>query len=147
MAQLAYGAAHILVVEDNAADLRFMRLALEESQVAARLAVVSNGVEALQYLRRSGSYRDAPRPDLVLLDLHVPKKNGHEVLGEAKSDPELRFIPVVVLTTSDDEEDIAEAYGLHANCYVTKPFELDRFVEVVQAIERFWLRIAKLPPS
>lgn len=146
MTQLVNGAASILLVEDNPAHVRFMRQALEESRSAARLAVVTDGAQALQYLRRSGIYRDAIRPDLVVLDLHLPIKDGREVLAEAKADPELRSIPVVVLSTSSAEADVAEAYRLHANCYVTKPFDLDDYIAAIHAIERFWIGLVELPP-
>jgi two-component system, chemotaxis family, response regulator Rcp1 len=138
---------NILLVEDSAADVRFTRLALEESRRASRLVVVPDGVEAMRYLRRAGEYQDAPHPHLVLLDLHLPNKNGHEVLAEAKADPGLCSIPMVVLTTSTSEEDLAEAYRLHANCYITKPFDLDGYIAVIQAIEHFWIELAELPGS
>jgi len=141
------GSWNILLVEDSPVDVRFTRLALEESRRASRLVVVPDGVEAMRYLRRDGEYLDAARPHLVLLDLHLPNKNGHEVLAEAKADPGLCSIPVVVLTTSTSEEDLAEAYRLHANCYITKPFDLDGYVAVIRAIEQFWMELAELPAS
>jgi CheY-like chemotaxis protein len=145
MGSLTRGTAHILLVEDNPADVRFMRQALEEAQSTVRLSVAADGAQALDYLRRSGSYREATRPDLVVLDLHLPTKDGREVLAEMKGDPELRSIPVVVLTTSNSEEDIADAYRLHANCYITKPFDLDDYMAVIHAIEDFWIKLAELP--
>jgi CheY-like chemotaxis protein len=136
---------HVLLVEDNPVDARFIRQAFEESGLATRLALVPDGAEALDYLRQRGAHEDASRPDLVVLDLHLPKKDGREVLADVKSDPDLCTIPVTVLTTSDREEDVAEAYRLHANCYITKPFEFSRLSEVVRAIEQFWLGLAELP--
>ena len=119
--------------------------ALKEGKVRNRLHSVPDGVEALAFLHREGKYADAVRPDLILLDLNLPRKSGREVLGEIKTDPALRHIPVVVLTSSQAEKDIAQAYDLHANCYVTKPVDLDRFIEVVKSIEGFWFSIVKLP--
>jgi chemotaxis family two-component system response regulator Rcp1 len=136
----------ILLVEDNPGDVRLAREALKAGKVMNRLSVVGDGVEAMDFLHQVGPYINAPRPDVVLLDLNLPRKDGREVLDEMKSDPDLRRIPVVVLTTSKAEQDILRSYDLHANCYITKPVELDRFVEVVQAIENFWMTIVKLPP-
>jgi chemotaxis family two-component system response regulator Rcp1 len=135
----------ILLVEDSPADVDLTREALDDAKLHNNLHVVTDGVEALEFLRREGSYADAPRPDLVLLDLNLPKKDGREVLAEIKADPILRRIPVVILTTSQAEQDILKSYDLHANCYVTKPVDLDQFVTVVRSIENFWLVIAKLP--
>ncbi len=135
----------ILLVEDNPGDVRLTREALAEAKVRNRLAVVSDGVEALAYLRRQEPFSESPRPDLVLLDLNLPKKDGREVLAELKNDPALRRLPVVVLTTSSSEKDILESYDLHANCYITKPVDLDQFINVVTHIEDFWLTIVKLP--
>lgn len=135
----------VLLVEDNPADVRLTQEALREGKVRNRLHSVPDGVEALAFLRREGKYADAVRPDLILLDLNLPRKSGREVLGEIKTDPALRHIPVVVLTSSQAEKDIAQAYDLHANCYVTKPVDLDRFIEVVKSIEGFWFSIVKLP--
>jgi CheY-like chemotaxis protein len=135
----------VLLVEDNPADVRLTEEALKEGKVRNRLHSVPDGVEALAFLRREGKYVDAVRPDLILLDLNLPRKSGREVLGEIKTDPALRHIPVVVLTSSQAEKDIAQAYDLHANCYVTKPVDLDRFIEVVKSIEGFWFSIVKLP--
>jgi chemotaxis family two-component system response regulator Rcp1 len=136
----------ILLVEDNPGDVRLAREALQAAKVMNRLSVVGDGVEAMDFLHQVGPYVNAPRPDVVLLDLNLPRKDGREVLDEMKNDPELRRIPVVVLTTSKAEQDVLRSYDLHANCYITKPVELDRFVEVVQAIENFWMTIVKLPP-
>jgi CheY-like chemotaxis protein len=137
----------ILMVEDNPGDVRLTREALKGGKVWNRLNVVEDGVAALDYLHRRPPYEDAPRPDLVLLDLNLPKKDGRAVLAEIKSDPRLQVIPVVVLTTSQAEEDVLRAYHLRANCYVTKPVDLHQFNRIVQAIEEFWLTIVTLPPS
>lgn len=136
----------ILLVEDNLGDVRLTRESLSESRVANELSVVRDGVEALRYLRREGEYAGATRPDLILLDLNLPRKSGQEVLAEIKGDPTLSAIPVVVLTSSSAEEDIARSYRLLANAYVTKPVDLEQFIRAVQAIEEFWLTIVKLPP-
>ncbi|MDQ7839300.1 MAG: response regulator [Thermodesulfobacteriota bacterium] len=135
----------ILLVEDSPGDVRLTREALKESKVRNNLHVAIDGVEAMAFLRREGKYANAPKPDLILLDLNLPKKDGREVLAEIKSDEHLRSIPVVILTTSQAEEDILRTYNLHANCYITKPVNFDRFVEVVRRIENFWLTIVKLP--
>ncbi|MBX5493058.1 MAG: response regulator [Chloroflexi bacterium] len=135
----------ILLVEDSPADVDLTREALEDAKVSNNLHVVADGVEALAFLRREGPYVEAPRPDLILLDLNLPKKDGREVLAEIKADPALRRIPVVVLTTSEAEQDIVRSYDLHANCYITKPVDLDAFIEVVRSIEGFWLAIVRLP--
>ncbi|HEX6068321.1 MAG TPA: response regulator [Longimicrobiaceae bacterium] len=137
----------ILLVEDNPGDVRLTREALREGKVRNNLYVASDGVEALAFLRREGQYADAVRPDLVLLDLNLPRKDGREVLEEIKADPALRYIPVVVLTSSQAEQDILRAYDLHANCYVSKPVDLDQFIHVVRSIEDFWFTIVKLPPE
>ena len=136
----------ILLVEDNPGDVRLTVEAFKEGKLSNRLSVVEDGVEAVAFLRREGKYGDAPRPDLILLDLNLPKKDGREVLAEIKTDEDLRRIPVVILTISQAEEDIIKTYDLHANCYVTKPVGLDQFMKVVQSIEEFWLSIVKLPP-
>jgi len=137
----------ILLVEDNPGDVRLAQEALHDAKMSNNLNVVSDGVEALAYLRREGRYADATRPDLVLLDLNLPKKDGREVLQEVKEDPELRTIPVVVLTTSDAEADVIRSYELHANAYVRKPVDFDAFIEVVRTIEEFWFTVVKLPPE
>lgn len=136
----------ILMVEDNPGDVRLTVEALKEAKVRNNLHTVEDGVEAMAFLRRQGRYAEAPRPDLVLLDLNLPKKTGREVLAEIKADPDLRRIPVVILTVSQAEQDIVKSYNLHANCYITKPVDLDRFLEVVQSIENFWLTVVMLPP-
>jgi CheY-like chemotaxis protein len=136
----------ILLVEDNPGDVRLTREALRESKVHNNLYIAKDGVEALAFLRREGAeFADAVRPDLILLDLNLPRKDGREVLEEIKADPSLRHIPVVVLTSSEAEQDIVRAYDLHANCYVSKPVDLDQFITVVQSIENFWFTIVKLP--
>jgi chemotaxis family two-component system response regulator Rcp1 len=136
---------HILLVEDNAGDVRLTREALREGHVRNTLSVAVDGAEALTMLRHKPLPGEAPRPDLVLLDLNLPKVDGRQVLAEMKSDPDLRRIPVVVLTTSKAEEDVLRSYDLHANSYITKPVDLDQFIKVVQAIEDFWLTIVTLP--
>lgn len=137
----------ILLVKDSAADVRLTMEALKEAKVANQLTVVDDGVKAMDFLRRNGCYSDAPRPDLILLDLNLPCKDGREVLAEIKADLVLRRIPVVVLTTSSAQEDILKAYDLHANCYITKPVDFRQFMVVVRAIEEFWLTIVKLPSA
>jgi two-component system, chemotaxis family, response regulator Rcp1 len=136
----------ILLVEDNEGDVRLTREALAEGKVANRLVVASDGIEALAVLRRTGEHAEAPRPDLILLDLNLPRKDGRQVLAEIKQDPELMRIPVVVLTTSKAEEDILRTYNLHANCYITKPVDFDKFVSVIRTIDEFWLTVVRLPP-
>jgi len=135
----------ILLVEDNAGDVRLTREALKDAKVLNTLHVVRDGEEAMDYLCRKGKYADAPRPDLILLDLNLPRKDGREVLAEIKADEDLKRIPVVILTTSKSEEDVLKMYNLHANCYVTKPLDLDQFIRVVQAIEDFWFTVVRLP--
>ncbi len=137
----------VLLVEDNPGDVRLTLEALKDGKVNNHLSVVEDGVEALAFLRREGKYADASRPDLILLDLNLPKKDGREVLAEIKADEDLKRIPVVVLTTSKAEEDILKTYNLHANCYITKPVDFDQFVIVVRLIEDFWFTIVKLPRS
>lgn len=136
----------ILMVEDNPGDVRLTVEALKEGKVRNILHTVEDGEEALKFLRRNESYAKAPRPDLILLDLNLPKMNGREVLAEIKTDPDLRRIPVVILTVSKAEQDILKTYDLHANCYINKPVDLEQFLTVVQSIENFWLTVVKLPP-
>ena len=135
----------ILLVEDNPGDVRLTREALKKGHLWSRLAVVQDGMEALDYLRRVPPFQNASTPDLILLDLNLPKKDGREVLAEIKVDEVLRLIPVVVLTTSRAEEDILRSYKLHANCYITKPVDFVQFASVVQSIEDFWFTVVKLP--
>jgi chemotaxis family two-component system response regulator Rcp1 len=137
----------ILLVEDNPGDERLTREALKEGKVYSNLHWVKDGVEAMEFLRRNGKYKEVPRPDIILLDLNLPKKDGREVLQDIKNDAELRRIPVVVLTTSKAEEDVLRTYELHANCYVTKPVDLEKFIVVVKSIDVFWLTVATLPPN
>jgi CheY-like chemotaxis protein len=138
-------AADILLVEDNPGDVRLIREALADRGAGHRLHHVANGEEAIAFVRHRGTYTGAPRPDLILLDLNLPRKDGREVLAELKSDPDLRLIPVIVLTTSRAERDIAQAYELEANSYISKPIDFDGFLGAVQEIEDFWLTIARLP--
>jgi two-component system response regulator len=135
----------ILLVEDNPGDVRLTQEALRDSKMHNRLHVVDDGVKAIQFLRQQPPYAQVPRPDIILLDLNLPRKDGREVLAEIKADDDLRRIPVVVLTTSDDEEDILRTYDLHANCYITKPVDFTRFITIVKSIENFWFSIVKLP--
>jgi two-component system, chemotaxis family, response regulator Rcp1 len=135
----------ILLVEDNPADVRLIREALTTSALWSKLSVVKDGLEALDFIRSAGQFARAIRPDLVLLDLNLPKKDGREVLAEVKQDPDLAPIPVVVLTSSSAEEDVLKAYSLHANCFITKPVDLGEFVNVVKSIEDFWLTVVRLP--
>jgi len=136
----------ILLVEDNEGDVRLTREALHEGKVANKLIVASDGVEALAILRKTGAHAEAPRPHLILLDLNLPKKDGRQVLEEIKADANLKRIPVVVLTTSKAEEDIVRTYNLHANCYITKPVDFEKFVSVIRTIDEFWLTVVRLPP-
>jgi two-component system, chemotaxis family, response regulator Rcp1 len=138
-------AIEILLVEDNPADVKLTTLALQKTRLANVMQVVQDGEEAMAYLRQEGKYESAVRPDLILLDLNLPKKSGHEVLVEVKTDPNLKSIPVVILTSSDDEKDIVKTYNDYANCYITKPVELEGFMQIVKSIEDFWFAIVKLP--
>ena len=135
----------ILLVEDNPGDARLTIEAMREAKVRNKIHIVEDGVQAMQFLRREGTYAEARRPDLILLDLNLPKKDGREVLAEVKADPALRRIPVVVLTTSSADEDVLRAYDLHANCYVTKPVDLTQFMKIVSQIEEFWVKVVILP--
>jgi two-component system, chemotaxis family, response regulator Rcp1 len=135
----------ILLVEDNPGDARLAKEALKESKLINNLSIAEDGVEAMNFLHKTGKYSNAPRPDLVILDLNLPKKDGREVLAEIKNDDNLKRIPVVILTISKAEEDILKTYNLHANCFISKPLDLDQFIKVVKSIEDFWLTIVKLP--
>lgn len=137
----------ILLVEDSPGDVRLIKEAIKECKLKNNLSVVGNGLEAMAFLRRQGKYAHAPRPDLILLDLNLPVKDGRKVLAELMADPKLSIIPVVVLTTSQADQDILKSYQLNANCYVTKPIDLDQFLVVVKAIDTFWLSIVKFPPK
>ena len=137
----------ILLVEDNPGDVRLAKEALKDSKLLNKLYQVEDGIEAMAFLRREAKYSDVPRPDLVLLDLNLPKKDGREVLADIKADETLKRIPVVILTVSRAEEDILKSYNLHANCYISKPFDMEQFIRVVKSIEDFWFSIVKLPPE
>jgi CheY-like chemotaxis protein len=137
----------ILLVEDNPADVRLTREALKEHKLSNNLHVAIDGVEALNFLYKKGKYVKSPRPDIIILDLNLPKKDGREVLAEIKQEKDLKRIPVVVLTSSKAEEDIVKSYNLHANCYISKPVDFDQFLKVVKSIEDFWISIVKLPPN
>lgn len=135
----------VLLVEDNPGDVRLTQEVFKETKIRNKLHVITDGIEVMPFLRREGKYCDLPRPDLILLDLNLPKKDGRELLAEIKNDPALRHIPVVILTTSRADEDILNSYDLHVNCYITKPVDLEQFIKVVKGIEDFWLTIVKLP--
>ena len=137
----------ILLVEDNEGDARLAKEAMRDSKIRNTLHHVTDGEDAMTFLRKAGKHCEAPRPDLILLDLNLPKKDGRQVLAEIKGDESLRRIPVVILTVSSAEEDILKTYNLHANCYITKPIDLDQFMKVVRSVEDFWLTIVKLPNS
>lgn len=137
----------VLLVEDNPGDVRLTREALKEGKVWNTLHVVEDGVAAMAFMRREGEYAHAPRPDLILLDLNLPRKDGREVLALLKADENLKRIPVIILTTSQAEEDILKAYNLNANCYISKPVDFEQFLKVVRSIKEFWLTIVKLPPE
>lgn len=137
----------ILMVEDNPADVRLTIEAFKDAKVLNKMNVVEDGEAVMAYLRHEGKYANARRPDLILLDLNLPKKDGRKVLAEIKADPDLKRIPVVVLTTSEDQKDILKAYDLHVNAYITKPVDLDQFIRIVEAVEDFWLSVVKLPPK
>ncbi|NKE34391.1 response regulator [Natronococcus sp. JC468] len=139
--------AQLLLVEDNPGDVRLTREAFKQGRIDNDLHTVSDGSDALDFLHQRGEYEDAPRPDLILLDLNLPRKDGEEVLAELKDDPELQSIPVIVLTSSRAEEDIARSYELHANAYLTKPVDPDEFIETVRAFEKFWFSVVRLPPE
>jgi CheY-like chemotaxis protein len=137
----------ILLAEDNPGDARLAMEALREAKVRNNVYIVMDGVEAMAFLRKEGKYAEKPRPDVILLDLNMPRKDGREVLAEVKADPDLKRIPVVILTVSQAEQDILKSYNLHANCYITKPVDLDQFLIVVKSIEDFWFTVVRLPPN
>jgi two-component system, chemotaxis family, response regulator Rcp1 len=139
--------ADILIVEDNPGDARLIREVLHGNKIFTSLHIVKDGVEAMEFLRNQGKFISVPKPDLIILDLNLPRKDGREVLSEIKSDPELKHIPTVIMTISQAEEDILKSYNLHANCYITKPIDLNQFIKVVKSIEDFWFTIVKLPPK
>jgi len=139
--------AEILLAEDNPGDVKLTRKALQSGNIRSNLHVVKDGVEVMKFLRQEGEYADEPRPELILLDLNMPKKDGRQVMTEMEDEPELRRIPVVVLTSSDAEEDIVQSYELNANAYLTKPVDFDGFVDIVERLEHFWFEVVKMPPS
>jgi len=147
VSEIAVHPIEILLVEDNPGDARLAREAFQDAKVRNALHWVDNGQEAMDFLRKEGKHARAPRPDLILLDLNLPRKDGREVLAEIKADPDLKRIPVVILTVSKDEEDVMKTYNLHANCFITKPIDLNQFIKVVKSIEDFWLTVVKLPPG
>ena len=146
-ARLSGKPIEILLVEDNPGDVRLTVEAMREYKLRNNLHVVQDGIEALAFLRREGVYAEKPRPDLILLDLNLPRKDGREVLAEIKTSEDLKRIPVIILTTSSAETDIVKSYCLHANCFITKPVDMDQFIQVVRSIESFWLEIVKLPSA
>ncbi len=137
----------ILVVEDNAGDARLIKEVLNDNKIFSTLYMVTDGVEAMDFLKNNGKYKNSPKPDLIILDLNLPRKDGREVLTEIKTDENLKYIPIVIMTISQAEEDILKSYNLHANCYITKPIDLNQFIKVVKSIEDFWFSIVKLPPK
>jgi two-component system response regulator len=137
----------ILIVEDNDGDARLIREVLNDNKILSSLYVVRDGVEAMDFLNNKGKYKTSPQPDLIILDLNLPRKDGREVLAEIKNNEELKYIPIVIMTISQAEEDILKSYNLHANCYITKPIDLNQFIKVVKSIEEFWFSIVKLPPK
>jgi CheY-like chemotaxis protein len=145
--QTNFPAINILLVEDNPGDIRLTKEVLKEGKIRNNLSVVTDGEEALLFLKKTGQYKDDFTPDIILLDLNLPKKDGREVLSQIKDDPILKLIPVIVLTTSDAEQDIMNVYAHHANCYITKPVDFNQFINVIRSIENFWLTIVKLPRS
>lgn len=145
MAPINFNPIDILVVEDNIGDARLIKEVLNEHKIFNSLFIVNDGVEAMNFLMKNGKFKDAPKPDLIILDLNLPKKDGREVLAEIKGNNELKSIPVVIMTISQAETDILKSYNLHANCYITKPIDLDQFIKVVKSIEEFWFSIVKLP--
>jgi two-component system response regulator len=147
MPNRALGTIKILIVEDNPGDARLIREAFNEGKILNTSYVVKDGVEAMDFLHKQGEFSTAPRPDLILLDLNLPKKDGREVLFEIKTDKKLKNIPVIILTTSQAEEDIAKSYDLNANCYITKPLDFGQFMKMIQSLEDFWFSIVKLPPA
>lgn len=145
MAQTNFNAIDILVVEDNLGDARLIKEVLNEHKIFNSLFIVNDGVEAMNFLLKKEKYKNSPKPDLIILDLNLPKKDGREVLAEIKENKDLKSIPVVIMTISQAESDILKSYNLHANCYITKPIDLDQFIKVVKSIEEFWFSIVKLP--
>jgi chemotaxis family two-component system response regulator Rcp1 len=144
--QTTKSSINILLAEDNPADVRLTQEAFKDGKISNNLFVVNDGIEAMAFLRKENKYKDVPYPDLFLLDLNMPRMDGREVLKEVKSDPNLKQIPIIILTTSDAEADILKSYELHANCYITKPVDFEKFITVVKQIEEFWFSIVRLPP-
>ncbi len=142
-----FKAVEILLIEDNPGDVRLTIEALKESKIMNNMHVADDGIEAMSFLKKEGIYKDKPRPDLIILDLNLPRKDGREVLGEIKSEDSLKQIPIVILTTSEAEEDIIKSYELHANCYITKPVDMEQFIKVVKSVGDFWFSIVMLPPG
>lgn len=140
-------AVDILVVEDNSGDARLIKEVLYDNKIFSSLYLAKDGVEAMDFLKNKGQFKNAPKPDLIILDLNLPRKDGREVLAEIKTDEELKHIPIVIMTISQAEEDILKSYNLHANCYITKPIDLNQFIKVVKSIEDFWFSVVKLPPK
>jgi two-component system, chemotaxis family, response regulator Rcp1 len=145
MEKPSFNSIDILVVEDNPGDARLIKEVLNENKIFNSLYIVRDGVEAMDFLYARGKFKESPKPDLIILDLNLPRKDGREVLAEIKSDKELKRIPVVIMTISQAEEDIFKSYNLHANCYVTKPIDLNQFIKVIKSIENFWFSVVKLP--
>jgi two-component system response regulator len=137
----------ILVVEDNPGDARLIREILNDSKIFSSLYITRDGIDAMEFLHKKGRYKSVPKPDLIILDLNLPRKDGREVLAELKHDEKLKHIPIVIMTISQAEEDIVKSYNLHANCYITKPIDLNQFIKVVKSIEDFWFSVVKLPPK
>lgn len=137
----------ILIIEDNRADIRLLQEVLKRGKIDVDLQTVEDGIEAMSYLKKENKYKDVELPDLVLLDLNLPLKSGHEVLAEMKEDENLRYIPVIVMTISRDDEDVLKSYHLHANAYIIKPIEINQFIDAIKSVENFWLTIVKLPPK
>jgi len=137
----------ILIVEDNSGDARLIKEVLNDNKIFGSLHLAKDGVEAMEFLRNEGQFKNAFKPDLIILDLNLPRKDGREVLAEIKTDEALKHIPVVIMTISQAEEDILKSYNLHANCYITKPIDLNQFIKIVKSIEDFWFTIVKLPPK
>lgn len=136
---------NILLIEDNSGDIRLIKEVFKESNLEGNLHVVTDGEQAIAYLAREGEFKDAPKPNLIFLDLNLPKKDGREVLSEIKNNDDLKYIPVVVFTSSEAEQDIKKSYGLHANCYIVKPFDFDQYNQIISTIRNFWLSVVKLP--
>jgi len=147
MTNSAFKVIDILVVEDNSGDARLIKEVLNDNKIFSSFYLAKDGVEAMDFLKKKGQFKSSPKPDLIILDLNLPRKDGREVLAEIKTDEELKHIPIVIMTISQAEEDILKSYNLHANCYITKPIDLNQFIKVVKSIEDFWFSVVKLPPK